>query len=141
MPSPCTRRIQTRLIRSRAVSALCALMLLLASVPGCGQPADANNATSASKTFTDAVASSTDKTANKHLTVSGDMPLATTGVPFSAAVSVSGGTSPYTFGIIWQALPPGLALSATTGAISGTPTLPGSYQFSVSAADRRGGYG
>src|SRR5207248_1523759 len=69
-------------------------------------------------------------------TVSGIMPAAYVGTPFQATVTVTGGTGPFTFGIIWQSLPPGLSLNNKTGVISGTPTTAGSYNFSVSASNK-----
>jgi hypothetical protein len=41
----------------------------------------------------------------------------------------------YTFSISAGALPTGLSISATTGAITGTPTVAGSFNFTVQAAD------
>jgi 5'-nucleotidase len=52
--------------------------------------------------------------------------------PFS--VSATGGTAPYTFGD-GGTLPPGLAVNATTGAVTGTPTTAGSYQVTITATD------
>jgi len=51
-----------------------------------------------------------------------------------------GGTRPYTWS--WtaapgSALPPGLSLSALSGAISGTPTLEGVYSISITVSDSR----
>jgi hypothetical protein len=58
------------------------------------------------------------------------------GVAFnSGAMSVSGGTAPYTYSIVGT-LPAGLVLNATTGAVSGTPT--GSGSFSVQVKDAGG---
>src|SRR5581483_3647287 len=76
-----------------------------------------------------------------HLTVTGTMPSASVGTPFNAVVTATGGQSPYAFAIIWQTLPPGLSLDSMTGAITGTPTTRGSYQFSVSAGDLAGDAG
>jgi len=53
---------------------------------------------------------------------------------YSATLSATGGTSPYTWSIAWNALPPGLGLSRA-GVISGTPTNGGTYSFTVQAAD------
>ena len=54
------------------------------------------------------------------------------GVAYSAPLAASGGTAPYTFGIVGTG-PPGLAISG--GALSGTPTTAGTYSFSISATD------
>ncbi len=59
------------------------------------------------------------------------------GVPFySPAITISGGTAPYTFSVANGTLPAGLALSTSTGAITGTPTAPGT--FSIQATDSKG---
>ncbi|MFO0599282.1 MAG: Ig domain-containing protein [Myxococcaceae bacterium] len=49
------------------------------------------------------------------------LPPATVGTSYSAQLSASGGTAPYTFGLNSGALPAGLSLSSA-GLISGTPT-------------------
>lgn len=64
------------------------------------------------------------------------LPNGTTGTAYSATLTASGGTAPYTWSIAGGALPPGLALSGG-GAISGTPTAAGSYGFTVKATDSR----
>uniref|UniRef100_Q01UF3 Ig family protein n=1 Tax=Solibacter usitatus (strain Ellin6076) TaxID=234267 RepID=Q01UF3_SOLUE len=55
------------------------------------------------------------------------------GVPFNVpAMTVSGGTGPYTFSLVTgDTLPAGLTLNTTTGAISGTPTATGSFHIQV----------
>jgi len=53
----------------------------------------------------------------------------------SPAITVSNGTAPYTFSTV-GALPPGLTLNASTGAVTGTPTATGS--FSITATDANG---
>ena len=55
----------------------------------------------------------------------------------TALVAASGGTSPYTYSLAGGSgpLPPSLALNTTNGLISGTPTTPGSYPFSVQVKD------
>jgi hypothetical protein len=56
---------------------------------------------------------------------------ATVGVAYNAASSVSGGTAPYFFTISAGSLPPGLALNPTTGSITGTPSVAGTYNFTL----------
>jgi hypothetical protein len=53
------------------------------------------------------------------------LPSGTVNQPYAAAVGGSGGTTPYTWSLASgsPALPAGLSLNATTGAIVGTPTV------------------
>uniref|UniRef100_Q01TD0 Ig family protein n=1 Tax=Solibacter usitatus (strain Ellin6076) TaxID=234267 RepID=Q01TD0_SOLUE len=51
------------------------------------------------------------------------LPSGQVGVPYSATLAASGGTSPYTWQLTSGALPGGLTLNTTTGQISGTPTV------------------
>ncbi|HEY86965.1 MAG TPA: DUF4382 domain-containing protein [Dehalococcoidia bacterium] len=55
------------------------------------------------------------------------------GIPYDVAVEAIGGTEPYT----WSSgdLPLWLTLDSATGAISGTPTVPGDYNFTVQVDD------
>jgi uncharacterized protein (TIGR03437 family) len=52
----------------------------------------------------------------------------------SQSLTASGGTAPYTWSLVGGSLPPGLGL-ASTGTISGTPTMAGSYAFTVKVTD------
>lgn len=70
-------------------------------------------------------------------------PAGFTGTPYSltlaAAMSSGGGvTSPVTSPVTWEIsggqLPPGLALNTATGILSGTPTQPGTFPFTVRAS-------
>ncbi|MHB1047224.1 MAG: IPTL-CTERM sorting domain-containing protein [Thermoanaerobaculia bacterium] len=58
-------------------------------------------------------------------------------VPYSVQLSATGGTAPYTFAVTSGALPAGLTLS-TAGLLSGTPTAPGTFTFTVTATDDAG---
>jgi hypothetical protein len=60
------------------------------------------------------------------------------GAAYSQGISATGGTGSITFSRTSGALPTGLALSSS-GVLSGMPTAPGSYAFTVTATDAIGG--
>jgi hypothetical protein len=60
------------------------------------------------------------------------------GVDYFQQLTTIGGTAPYTFSISTGALPDGLQLDQSTGAISGTPKTPGLYEFTIIATDKNG---
>ena len=62
------------------------------------------------------------------------VPAALQNLPYSATFAATGGTAPIKFAVSAGTLPAGLTL-ASTGAITGTPTLVGSSTFSVTATD------
>jgi sugar lactone lactonase YvrE len=58
------------------------------------------------------------------------------GAAFSQTLTGGGGHAPYSWAIASGALPAGLKLNATTGAITGTPTTPGMTSFTVRITDQ-----
>ncbi len=50
-------------------------------------------------------------------------------------LSVQGGTAPFTWSVSAGTLPPGLTLAASNGAITGTPTKAGTFDFTVKVVD------
>jgi len=60
------------------------------------------------------------------------------GVAYSDQLTVTGGTSPFTWSVNAGSLPPGITLGASTGLLSGTPTTAGSYSFTVRVTDHSG---
>jgi Ice-binding-like/Putative Ig domain len=65
------------------------------------------------------------------------VPNGAVGVPYSQTFTASGGAAPYRFGVTLGALPPGLTLTSA-GVLSGTPTTPGTFRFSVRPTDANG---
>lgn len=60
-------------------------------------------------------------------------PVGTVSSPYSLQMTANL-PDPKTWAVVSGALPPGLALNGSTGLISGTPSTPGSYPFTVQAA-------
>jgi len=63
------------------------------------------------------------------------LPNGTIGQAYSQTLGAVGGTTPYTWGITGGALPNGLSLNASTGVVSGTPTVGGNYSITVQVTD------
>ncbi len=63
------------------------------------------------------------------------LPPATVNNPYSATLSATGGQLPYTWSVIQGSLPAGLILNPSSGVISGTPTTPGTFNFTVQVTD------
>ena len=61
------------------------------------------------------------------------LPGGTAGSAYSQALSASGGTAPYTYAVTAGVLPAGMTLAA--GTLSGTPTVAGTFNFTVTATD------
>jgi hypothetical protein len=57
------------------------------------------------------------------------------GLAYNSALSASGGQPPYTYSITGGSLPAGLHLAPATGAITGTPTAMGTFNFTAMAVD------
>ena len=67
------------------------------------------------------------------------LPAATQGVAYNQTVLASGGIAPYSFTVSSGTLPAGLALNATSGAITGTPTGSGVANFAITVTDSTSG--
>jgi hypothetical protein len=63
------------------------------------------------------------------------LPGAAAGSPYAQTLTASGGIGSYTWKLASGALPPGLGLNTATGAITGTPTTPGTYAFTAGVSD------
>ncbi len=65
------------------------------------------------------------------------LPAVTEGASYAATLAATGGTTPYTWSITGGALPTGFGLSAATGTIAGTATMPGSFSFKAQVQDAK----
>jgi hypothetical protein len=66
------------------------------------------------------------------ITLPGSLPPATAGVSYSASAAASPSGS-YTYSLLTGNLPSGLTLNTSTGAITGMPTIAGTYNFTIKA--------
>jgi hypothetical protein len=106
--------------------------------------------TAGTYTFSLQVTDADNQTATQQYTVTiGGFAITTTSVPagtvgtgYFQMLSVSNGTSPYTFSVTQGSLPPGLSIAASSdglsGVLQGTPTTAGTYTFTVQVKDNNG---
>ena len=72
------------------------------------------------------------------LTLACPAPAAQVGVAYNSAMTATGGVSPYKFSNTGS-LPAGLTLNASTGALTGKPTAPGTFSFTAQVVDSSAG--
>lgn len=106
-----------------------------------GVPSGSAGTASFTVTVTDSLSASIGKAftlttnAAPAVTTNTPMPGGTVGTPYNQTLTETGGTLPLAWSITGGALPPGLTLNASTGAITGTPTVAGPYTFTASVSD------
>lgn len=103
------------------------------SVPGTytitANVTDASGATSSQVLTLTILPTQLDITANTTL------PIATQGTAYSISIGIRGFTPPVTYALTAGALPAGLSLNPTSGAITGTPSAPGNTSFTIRVTD------
>lgn len=72
------------------------------------------------------------------ITLQQPLPSGTTGTAYSQTVTETGGTAPFTWAVFFGAVPDGLSLAPGTGAISGTPSGGGTWNFTLQLTDAAG---
>ncbi len=70
---------------------------------------------------------------------SSSLPNGSVNTPYSQTLQASGGVLPYTWSITSGNLPTGFTLNSSTGVISGTATIVGSYSFTAQVTDSESG--
>jgi len=135
----CLPRAAQNVHANRTIFLQCMLVItLLSSIfcmtacSGFSTPASAGTTTATSST-----ASST-PSSNSILTITGALPPATVGSSYKAAVTVTGGTAPYSFSVASGELPQGVVVAGSSGTVSGTPTIAGNFSFAMSVSDSTG---
>jgi hypothetical protein len=68
------------------------------------------------------------------ITTSSPLPVATIAQPYQTTLAASGGVAPYKWAVSGT-LPAGLQLNTTTGVISGTPTVSGTFSLAFQVSD------
>ena len=63
------------------------------------------------------------------------LPSGTQGAAYTATLTATGGTTPYSWSIVSGSLPAGLTLESSTGVISGTPSGSGTSTFDAQVSD------
>jgi large repetitive protein len=69
------------------------------------------------------------------ITTAPQLPSAVPGAPYSATLAAAGGRPPYTWSISAGSLPAGVTLNSSSGVVSGTPSIVGTYNFTASVTD------
>ncbi len=120
--------------RAVAFFGLLALSLTLPFFTACSA---AHSAVTPQKAAAGQAPTPSDQTPAKNLKLSGDLPAAEIGKPYSATINVSGKSGDYDFNLSWGSLPAGLSLHTSTGVISGTPSKKGTFEFGVHVVDKK----
>ena len=103
---------------------------------GAASPADSRRKIAQSGTPTATASNSFSITvAPAVLTLSGPASTAQVGVAYTSALTGAGGAPPYRYALATGSLPTGLNLNTGTGAITGTPTAFGTFNFTASVTD------
>ncbi|HHQ4756325.1 TPA: putative Ig domain-containing protein, partial [Aeromonas hydrophila] len=91
-------------------------------------------ATNASGTSSPAMVTITVSTPTLAITPT-TLPDGTQGTAYNQTVTATGGSAPYTYAITAGSLPAGLSLNTSSGMISGTPSVSGTFNLTLTATD------
>jgi hypothetical protein len=121
--------------------ALLALLVWLPSLTGCSAASSAGGASAGSSPVTTPRIPPNTSAPPRSLQLSGNFQAALVGTAYTSTLTVGGGSGPFSFRLISGSLPSGLALSATTGTIAGTPSQAGTSTFVVEVSNLDGLHG
>src|SRR5207244_996215 len=69
------------------------------------------------------------------ITTAPALPDGASGAAYAVTLAGTGGTPPYAWSVTAGSLPPGLTLEGPTGALTGTPSASGNFNFTVTLTD------
>ena len=96
-----------------------------------------DTATTATTSTTSTTTSASADTPEPLVATTGSLPAAAQEIPYSAGLTASGGTPPYSWTLVSGALPPEISLEAD-GTLTGSPIDTGTYGFTVEVTDAAG---
>src|SRR5690242_8864873 len=70
------------------------------------------------------------------ITTGSPLPGGTVGTAYSQTLAATGGTQPYAWSVLSGAPPSGFSLNSSSGALTGTPSSAGTFNFTVQVSDK-----
>jgi endoglucanase len=116
------------------IANICLLIALCLVQIGCGASAKASSTSTPTSGPVPSPSPAPTTTVTPIALTTSSLPGGTVGTGYSADLTASGGTPPYTWSVVSGQLPAGLSLSGA-GTISGTPAAAGTFAFTLQVKD------